>query len=239
MESIFTSHSERFEAAFNRIHKCLLNVVKNAQTNRFTSLVNAGAKRHHMIRHYQDDLFQFAKLRNALVHEKVDIGYYIAEPHEKVVELIEKIGEQLDKPKSVLTIATKPVVCFDNLLPLKEAMIEIKRSNHTQFPIYQDGEYCCLLTSKGIMNWMADHMIYETISNHHTLIKDLEAVEQEHSVEFLSRHKSVFDVEDLFESYHARNEKLEAVLITERGREDEVPLGIITSWDLVEVDMLE
>jgi hypothetical protein len=30
--------------------------------------------------------------------------------------------------------------------------------------------------------------------------------------------------------------KLEAVIITENGKKDEAPLGIITPWDLIEID---
>lgn len=234
-----TSHSERFEAAFNRLHKNLLNIVKNTHTDRFSSLVNMGAKKHHLIRHYQEDLYQFAKLRNALVHEKIDIGYYIAEPHEKVVNQIEMIGEHFDKPKSVMTIATKPVVCFDHSLLLKDALKAIREFNYTQYPVYKDGDYSWLITSNGVMKWMAEHLLNDTIHIQQTLVSEVLPLEIHHSVEFLSRQASIFDVEYLFETYHGRNKKLEAVVITERGRPSEKPLGIITSWDLIEVDMLD
>jgi hypothetical protein len=35
------------------------------------------------------------------------------------------------------------------------------------------------------------------------------------------------------------HKKLEAVIVTENGETREKPLGIITSWDLVEIDAME
>jgi hypothetical protein len=46
-------------------------------------------------------------------------------------------------------------------------------------------------------------------------------------------------VEELFEDHHLAHKKLEAVIITENGNMSEKPLGIITSWDLVEIDAME
>jgi hypothetical protein len=36
-----------------------------------------------------------------------------------------------------------------------------------------------------------------------------------------------------------QNKRLEAVIITESGLQTENPLGIVTSWDLVEIDVLD
>ncbi len=90
MEKVETILSERFESAFNQIHENLKKLV-SADTDKFTSLLRYG---NHLksVQAYQDELYQYAKLRNAIVHEKVSPGYYIAEPHEKVVERIEKIA---------------------------------------------------------------------------------------------------------------------------------------------------
>ncbi len=97
METVEIDLSERFEIAFNRIHKALSKMVKNIHGDTFSQLVAHGAKRHAIIRSYKDELFQFAKLRNAIVHEKLKADFYIAEPHQDVVERIEEIAELLEK----------------------------------------------------------------------------------------------------------------------------------------------
>ncbi|PLS16803.1 hypothetical protein CVD28_17185 [Bacillus sp. M6-12] len=85
------SLSERFEVSFNQIHEALKRAV-NINENRFMVLLRTGARNHQMINTYKKDLEQYAKLRNAMVHEKVAVGYYNAEPNERVVDHIEKIA---------------------------------------------------------------------------------------------------------------------------------------------------
>lgn len=88
--------SDRFEVAFNRIHDSLKKLI-DADTDKFTSLVRFGST-HKVVGTYRNELYQYAKLRNALVHERKELGFYIAEPHQEVVVRIEKIAEILSKP---------------------------------------------------------------------------------------------------------------------------------------------
>ncbi|MGG1559593.1 hypothetical protein ABEH82_16230, partial [Geobacillus thermoleovorans] len=65
-----TKLSERFEAAFNRIHAQLKKIANVTHTDAFTSLVHITSKKHALIRSVKEELLQYAKLRNAIVHEK-------------------------------------------------------------------------------------------------------------------------------------------------------------------------
>ena len=48
----------------------------------------------------------------------------------------------------------------------------------------------------------------------------------------------MFAVEEIFEQYHQKNRRLEAVIITTSGKKAEKPLAIITPRDLVEMDTI-
>ncbi|MGP4081205.1 hypothetical protein ACTWQL_14950 [Pseudalkalibacillus sp. R45] len=106
--------SERFEVAFNRIHESLKKMIK-INTDKFSALVRHGSK-HKVISTFHEELYQYSKLRNALVHDKTKLGFYVAEPHPEVVARIEKIAEILQNPimhlqsqqkmSSVLTMKT-------------------------------------------------------------------------------------------------------------------------------------
>jgi predicted transcriptional regulator len=234
-----TKQSERFEAAFNRIHKVLKKSVKNAKSDKFSDLVYKG-KRHALIRYYEPDLSQFGKLRNAIVHEKIDLGYYIAEPHQDVVEKIEKIADEFEKPQSALSISTKPVYYFSEEDKLTEILAAIKEHSHSRFPIYKkDGDYAWLLTSAEIVQWLADHFSDENMALNKVRIKELYNENIQHNVIFTSQDSTVLDIENLFEENHSKNKKVEAILITKNGKHCENPNGIITSWDLIEVELRE
>lgn len=228
--------SERFEAAFNRVHKALKQSAKKARTDKFYKLIEI-QKNHSLIRLYEDDLYQFAKLRNAIVHEKIDLDYYIAEPHLETVERIERIAEHFEKPKSALSIAATPVFYFYEDGKLSDVLAIINKFSHSQFPIYnRKEEYSWLLTSADIVKWMAEHFTEETIQLKKVQIKELFNKKSKHQITFVSKDTSIFDLEDLFEEYRSKDEKLEGIIVTEKGKPTEKPKGIITAWDLLEAD---
>lgn len=227
--------SERFEVAFNQVHDAMKDIVK-INDDRFVVLVKVGAKKYQVIETFKKDLEQYAKLRNAIVHEKMEVGYYIAEPNAKVVEHIEKIANVFNRPNYALSIATKKVLYFDyndSILKVTEA---IRQYNYSKFPIYKSKEFIGLLTSGSIVKWMAQNMVSNSVNLADTHIFDIMKYEKDHPIEFVAKSTNIFDVETIFGKSHKVKKKLEAVIITENGKKDEVPLGIITPWDLIEID---
>ncbi|MEH7383325.1 CBS domain-containing protein [Bacillus sp. JJ1533] len=238
MEIIEIDLSERFEIAFNRIHKALGKMVKNIPGDIFTQLVAHGAKRHAVIRTYKDELFQFAKLRNAIVHEKLRADFYIAEPHEDVVERIEEIAELLEKPVTALSISSNPVVYFNYHSSIKDVILATHNNTYTKFPIYKDGSCVGILTSGAVLRWMARHLSSDVIHLANIRVGEVIPYETKHLIDFVDKDRDIFAVEEMFEKRHAHGKKLEAVIITDNGQIDEKPLGIITSWDLIEIDYI-
>ncbi|WP_421381668.1 CBS domain-containing protein [Bacillus salacetis] len=226
--------SERFEAAFNQIHEQLKKLV-SARTDRFTSLVRFGM-RHKAVETFEDELIQFAKLRNAIVHEKISPGYYIAEPHQEVVERIEKIAGILLKPNYAMSIATKNVIWFDGEDSLEGVIHEMKQCTYSQFPVYKDGLCVGLLTTRGIVNWMAEHIAGSVVNLHNFQVKDILDYEKTRPISHVPKSINIFEVEEIFEEHHQKKLELEAVIITENGLPHETPLGIVTAWDLIEID---
>ncbi|MFS0822273.1 CBS domain-containing protein [Bacillus sp. 1P02SD] len=238
METVEMDLSERFEIAFNRIHKALSKMVKNIQGDIFSQLVAHGAKRHAIIRSYKDELFQFAKLRNAIVHEKLRADFYIAEPHEDVVERIEEIAELLEKPVTALSISSNPVIYFNYHSSIKDVILAIHNSTYTKFPIYKDGSCVGILTAGTVLKWMAKHLSNDVINLANIRVGEVIPYETKHLIDFVDKDRDIFAVDEMFEKRHAHGKKLEAVIITETGQIDEKPLGIITSWDLIEIDYI-
>ncbi|MGM9923669.1 MAG: CBS domain-containing protein [Bacillus sp. (in: firmicutes)] len=227
------SLSERFETAFNRIHKALKENVTNAKSDKFTDLVRQG-KKHGVIRYYEADLCQFAKLRNAIVHEKIDDGYYIAEPHEDIVKKIEKIADAFEKPSSALSISTKKVYSFRETDPLSEVLKVINKYGYSEFPIYDEkGQYRWLLTSAEIVKYLSAYFNEDNINLKRVKLLDLYDEKKDYHVRFVDQNATVFETEDLFEEFHKNNKKLECIIITAKGTTVEEPNGIITSSDLL------
>lgn len=232
--------SGKFETAFNRIHKALREMVKETESDAFVELLYSGYKNHSLIRKYKSELHQFAKLRNAIVHERVNADYYIAEPHIEVVERIEEICREFEKPQTALSIATSPVFYYYEDAHLKDVLKVINKFDFTRFPVYdKDDKYVALLTSTEIIQWMAQHFSSEVIHFEDVRIKELLTKGKNYFVTFVTEDASLYEIEELFERYHTRGKKLQAVIITETGDRHGKPIGVITPWDLLDSDTAE
>ncbi|MFE8701723.1 CBS domain-containing protein [Cytobacillus sp. FJAT-54145] len=227
--------SERFEVSFNQIHDALKKIVK-IRDDRFSVLVKVGAKHHQAIETYKSDLEQYAKLRNAIVHDKVDIGYYIAEPNIKVVEHIEKIARVLNGPNYATSIATKEVIFYNYEDSILKVIQGIKEHSYSQYPIYRNKECIGLLTTGAIVKWMAINVAENIVKLDCIKVSDILEYEVEHPIAFVPKSINIFEVEEIFENAHKDKKELEAVIITENGKKHEAPLGLITAWDLIEID---
>lgn len=229
--------AERFEVAFNQIHVQLKRLAGNdIREDSFVVLLHKVKERHASIRRYMDDLLSYAKLRNALVHEKKRKDFYIAEPHWEVVENIESIAKFLISPPAALSIASNRVKTYQITEDLKEVLVDMDSYPFTQYPVYDAGEFSYLLTEGGITSYLAKHFVGNLIDFTNETLASIKPFENNHAVKFVPTHYDVFEIEDLFEEYLSNNKKLEAVIVTQNGRKTEKALGIITPWDLIKVE---
>lgn len=227
----------RFEAAFNRIHQKLIALVDPTKHHApFGEVLYAARDQHNVVFYHFDLLKQLSKLRNALVHEKVKDDFYIAEPHLEIVEEIERICTLLLQPPLALSIASQPVTIFTPETPLQMILDTIKEKGYSQFPIYQEQQFIGLVTEGGIAKWLSHQFLNNHLDVSHIMAKDILQYEKSHHVTFLNRDNSIYDLEALFEKSFHQNRKLEAVLITQTGLQMQRPIGIVTSWDLVQID---
>jgi hypothetical protein len=231
--------AERFEIAFNQIHNWLKKNIKSAKSDKFSDLLRVGYSQHSILRQNYYDLLMFGRLRNSIVHEKIGPGYYIAEPHEQIVNQIENIAAQVFQPRPALSIGTKPAFYYYENALLRDILTVIKKKSYSAFPIYNESGFQWLLTPDCIIQWLANTLNDGPVPIEQTRVKDLYSFRENVHVEFVQKNADMFDVEELFEQYHQKNQKLEAVVITETGEKNEKPLGIVKAWDLVEIDTLD
>ena len=229
------SLSERFEVAYNLIHDALKQLV-DGEEDRFSVLLKVGQTRHHLIDRFYNDLKQYSKLRNAIVHEKREPGLYIAQPNEEVVEHIEKIAAIFGKPMTGLSIATKEVKFFETTQSLLEVLEAIQKYGYSQYPIYEEKNYKGLLKTTHILSWMSDTLQDGKINIADRTVADLIPYIKEAPIEFVHKDINIFEIEEIFEEKHRSKIDLEAVIVNENGEENQWPIGLITPWDLIEID---
>lgn len=228
-------NSERFIAAFNRIENALKEMLDTHEYIPFTRSVDLVSKTNSTVRRYRYDLFEYADLRNAIVHERVDPAYVIAEPHDATVERIEKIEKDILEPEKVIPRFSRDVVTFEANDPLTKVLKVIDEKTISQFPVYDGKSFIGLITANGITNWLAHHIKDELVLLDTTLEEILTYEENKQNYLFIDRNKSLFEAEELFQQSISKGKPVDALLITHSGSQKESLLGIITPWDIIEI----
>jgi CBS domain-containing protein len=255
---------DRFEAAYNRIDRELQRLLDEPREGRrrgFASCVRQiAAERRHFARHL-DFLLEAGELRNAIVHNRVGAAEYIAVPTRSTVEQLESIDEELRKPIALRGFAAKEVVAVSVDDRVGHVLALVKQKGFVRFPVKRDGRIIALLTASGIVRWIASHDIDACslpsaareargaagpldeavrLSDGGRIICTIAAVSvgevlaRDHRKDefaILARDATVEQALGLW----TRNPRLEAVIITERGRPDETPIGIATATDLIKL----
>lgn len=230
-------NSERFLIAFNKIEKIMKGMVDRNGHLSFFKAIELSKKEHAAIRKYEDELREFGDLRNAIVHHRTEIEYVIAEPHTEIVELIEHIEKLLSQPVTVGTSFAREVHTFQSNHTLSEVLRKVRDKKFKHIPVYQKDEFLGLLTANGIMRWLAATVEEETISREITTMDDILKYEKNgNTYRFIASNTPVYEAEEIFKNSLLSGHKLEALLITRNGKEDETLTGIITPIDLIQIE---
>lgn len=225
-----SDRSEIFLTSFNRIEKHLRNQLGNTANLGFAEMIRRNARKHNQrLVEYEDDLLEFAQLRNAIVHSKIAEDFVIAEPNQWAVDRILAIENELMKPEKVFPRFRKHVTGFEKDVPLEDLLRTVAKKRFSQFPVYSHGKFLGLITLRVIGFWFAVESQTADFS-----IKDKQAADllmsdgKSVNYEFVSANTTVYEVEERFH----QNTFLEAVLITENGDPNGSLLGIIRPRDI-------
>ncbi len=216
-----------FIESFNHIHKYLKKYTDSDDNVSFSDLLYK-AKGHPMIHLYLDDLHLFRKLRNIIVHQTDDFEQLIAYPSDEVVERIKFIEQQLVDPSTVSVFKVE-VVKFNATDSITEVLKLSGEKEILKLPIYENDKFVGLVTSRAIAKWLQKHIENNTIELSGS-VKDLLDYEKKSQYEFVAQSMTVYDAWHLFQS---SPKKLDALLLTESGRQEDQIEAVITYDDVL------
>lgn len=226
-------NSERFLNAFVAIEKYLQSRCGLDQWVPFSKLIEVASETMPEVKKYINDLKEYGELRNAIVHNRRDNDYVIAEPNAAAVEDIEKIRDFIKKPPIIFPLFERSVLSHDMNASIGTAVKEMSERNYSQIPIMSTGKFKALLTTDTISRWLGANVADDLVSLKETKIDDvLKFCENPNSFLFVARNTSLFKVLEYFDEFEKRGKRLEALLITASGNQNEKIIGIITISDL-------
>jgi len=229
------SNAETFLSTFASIERTLRAKTQSERTASFYQLVDAAARWSPEIRRYRDDLKEFADLRNAIIHERSD-GHVIAEPNDGAVERLKVLEGMVLRPPAVLSLFQGSVLTISPSDSLARAVTVMRENGFSQAPVVEDTSFVGLLTSDCVARWLGAQVQDDVISLGEARVDDvLRFAESEDNYAFVGRTLSLVALLEEFAGFEERGERLDAVLITESGKQSEKLLGIVTIADLPRV----
>lgn len=225
-------NSEMFLNSFNRIEKWMREELNNPSNMGFSEMVRRLSKRHDLaVASYEEDLLQMAQLRNAIVHEKIDENFVIAEPNEWSLNRIQFIESSLTAPEKVLPRFKKRVTGFEMDVPLADILRIIAKKRYSQFPLYRSGKFEGLITLRTIGYWFAleaqkGYIQLDNRQGSDLLMEDGKTT----NYQFVAGDTPIFTVRKMFRE----SATLEAILITHDGDPNGNLLGIIRPRDILQ-----
>lgn len=230
------SNSKRFISAYNRLDQGLRDIYGIKPAVSFSDCVRKVASVNSIIKKYEDDILEYGRLRNAIVHKSGEET--IAEPNTSVVEKLESIARLICTPPRVLdTVANRSVYTVDAKTSLADVMVQMFKTGYSIVPVYDKNELIGVINRK---------MIVETLGATISAGIDLDEFSRRNvtealdfsscaaSYEVVSSNVTIDNVLYLFQS----NRKLSVVIITKNGNFNEMPLGVVVTSDTIDMQTI-
>ena len=203
----------------------------------FSDMIRQTATISPVIRKYKDDLLDYARLRNAIVHNNSN-DEIIAEPNEDIVEKLESIARLITTPPRVLdSIAARSVFSVTVETKLSFVLSELYKSGYSVVPVYDkttlvgvinrkmllDAIGKCVLDGQDIDDFIngrvGDCVKVHDITSHYEVVP------------------ASITIDNMIYLFQ-QNRKLGVVVITKNGNYDEEALGVVVTSDTIEMQSI-
>ncbi len=224
------NNSKRFLDAYNRTDSALHARFGFKPSMSFSDAVRRAAAINSVVRKYENDLIDYGRLRNAIVH-KSDSDKAIAEPHDDVTENFEHIANILSEPPRASSIAHVPVTVSPNT-PIAKAIERMNERDFSIMPVTDGKQIIGVFTNKNVVGFVANNMggLDEVLAT----AKVEDAISDSDVYYAVMNDGPVDDVLFAFE----KNRKLRMVILTDGGGVKDKIIGIITVTDLVTISKM-
>lgn len=222
------SNAKRFLDAYNNIDYALKTRYGLNRAMGFSDLIRKAVVINYIVRRYEDDLIDYGRLRNAIIHNNNE-EFIIAEPHISVVENIEHIEKLLTTPPLALeSVAQKDVKITYADKSMREVIMFIASSGFSNIPVYKENKLVGIANGQKILHSFGNFLIAG--GNAKSFLDNVQIEDMLSSLNESNYYivkKADCTLEEALNEFY-KNHKLLAILFTKNGQVTEYPLGIMT-----------
>lgn len=229
------TNADRFISAYNQIDYSLRTIYDFKRSMSFSDVVRRSVVLNSVVRKYEEDLIDYGRLRNAIIHNG-NRKYVIAEPHDDVVVQIEKLAELISEPPLAIDrVGNREVIIINQDMSIGKAMELMARTGYSNLPTYGGDKLIGILNGRKLINILGNKLadginIQEFVDNTSvgTIIQDMG---NDYYFMLADEELTIDEAMNYFEN----NRKLLIILITKNGKDSSRPLGIISSADIIDM----
>ena len=232
------TNSRRFINTYNQIDSALRIQGDMKRSISYTEAVRKASRVNSIVAKYEDQLIDYGRLRNAIVHNS-NPDMAIAEPHEEVVEEYERIAKLIcTPPLAIKTVCKKVLSTIEYNVPLIDVIEYGYKSGFSNIPIFKNGMLIGVANGQKILD-VIGKKIYEKrdimdYMKNTTIEEVLHEFSNENYYTIASENITLDKVLNLF----TENRKLLVVIITKTGTLLEPPVGIIVLSDIMDINKI-
>ena len=230
------SNAARFITAYNRLDKGLRDIYNFKPALSFSDVIRKAASINSVIKKYEDDLIDYGRLRNAIVHRSDDV--VIAEPLDSVVEAMESIVRMITTPPLAMqSIVNRSVFIAQGEVPLANVLSEMYKTGFSNIPVYLQNTLVGVLNRKMIIDGLGECILngqdINTILNKR-VVDCLSVLDENNHYEVVPANVTIDNLLYMFQ----QNRKLSTVIITPSGAYTEKPVGIVVTADIIDMQTI-
>lgn len=230
------SNAERFIIAYNQIDHSLRTIYGFKRSISFADLIRKAVLMNSVVRKYEDELIDYGRLRNSIVH-KTNPNYVIAEPHEEVVEDFEQISRLISTPPTALSRVCKyEVLVSDSGVIIQDILKLMAETGFKNIPVYRDKTMIGVAVGSEILERLGKCVIDNINIDDFIKKTPIENVilRPDESLIYKVTDKNL-TIERALNFFYL-NRRLQLIIITEHGRLNERPLGVVTVADILDMN---
>lgn len=231
-------NAERFVRAYNELDHSLRKQYNFRRSMSFSDLIRKSVSLNSVIRKYEDDLVDYGRLRNAIIHSGSS-NQIMAEPNLNVVEHLERITKLVTTPPlTIETIKRKNVLCINSNASLKETITMISDSGYSNIPVYDHSHFVGVANGQRLLDILGQAI--SNGANADNFISNNSIGEIVKSLSFDNYYalaNAKLTIEETLDLFY-KNRKLLVIIITEHGNMNELPVGIVSVSDIIEINSI-
>ncbi len=219
-----------FIGLYNQLSDHLITLTGSNEFERFYRLIDMAAEKNAAVKLHAQQLKKYGDFRNVIEHN----NEFFDEPSEGTLTRFQTLAQNILSPEPLLPTFQKDVRCFMPTELLGTTLGYMRTNDYSQV-VVRSSEKLTLLTLEGIARWLAQSSEDDHVLLSKCAIADVLKSEHEGGFGLMGRNHSVYDAKDAFaRPLGTGKTRLHAVIITQTGKGEEKPLGIVTPWDILE-----